>query len=223
MFSQLRLGSLAVFLGLGVGCSYTAEAPVERRDNPQQGYQIAFDLRELPDPNAAKNVRAEVMFSTADSGQTCIDNPFPELYQRRMPSQTVAIPLSQTEPGIFEGTVYLDWLKDENYFGDGLCMWQMGTINANFNGPGGMDFNIGMDPKALLDGSAEAYYWTTDFSENSSLLPSPVAMAVPTNDYRNNPNSVKDRNRFFPVRLQAEPLSPQVLPPEKEFQQRRPQ
>lgn len=189
--------------------------------HPIQGYMITLDASQAPGPIG--EVSAYMSFDVSWSGEACMP-PAPGIVEWRMPRKYMDISLEKVRENVFQGVVYLDWIKDERYFDKGLCAWHMNTVGANFKGQGGLGFGTGIGYTTFKSGVVEtAYYPIEEFTEDASGRSIKVAFAVPTNDFTKDPENsyVNDKSKYFPIYLKADALpNTQGLTVPQEFEKR---
>lgn len=180
---------------------------IKKNPSPVQAYVMTLDASHAP--GEVKETYAYMTFENAYSGSQCMPEP-PGMVEWRMPRERIELDLKPVEgkPNVFEGTVYLDWLQDENYFGKGLCAWRMNMAGAGFVGAGGLGFATGIGHTHFEPGAEDtAYFKVESFTalEKDSMYP--FAYSVPTNDFKLDPKNsyVNDTTKYFPVYIRVRP------------------
>lgn len=205
----MRLSTLLCALTLIplTACSNPATGlKAAQNPNPTNGYIITLDASAAP--GEIVNPNARVSFDATWSGSPCMPKS-PPIVEWRMPWQYVEVPLKKVAPNTYEGVVYTDWLKDEQYFKKGgLCAWKMNMVNSGFAGQGGLGFGVGLSYLDLKDGATSTmYYLVEDFTAPASENTFGSAYSVPTNDFKDLENSyVNDTSKYFPVYVRARVL-----------------
>lgn len=114
----------ALLLG---ACSKTPESPIAKTNpNPTQRYEITVELVDPP-----RDIRK--ISGVAHSGvstRACL--PYRERIARVTigTSYTREFPLVRVGDSTYKGHIFLDWPVDEDYYGLGVCKWEIETVGA---------------------------------------------------------------------------------------------
>ncbi|TQM17458.1 hypothetical protein FB548_0842 [Pseudoxanthomonas sp. 3HH-4] len=114
----------ALLLG---ACSKTPESPVAKTNpNPTQRYEITVGL--VDPPADIKRISGEAHFSIPDVA--CM--PTPDRIAGYTPGSSYIKNFSLTYAGgnTYKGHIFLDWPVDEDYYGLGVCKWEINTVGA---------------------------------------------------------------------------------------------
>jgi len=114
----------ALLLG---ACSKTPESPVAKTNpNPTQRYEITV---ELVDPlQDIREVSGVAHFGV--STRACL--PYREKIARVTIGASYAreFPLVRVGDNTYKGHIFLDWPVDEDYYGLGVCKWELATAGV---------------------------------------------------------------------------------------------
>jgi len=114
----------ALLLG---ACCKTPESPVAKTNpNPTQRYEITVEL--VDPPADIKRISGEAHFSIPDVA--CM--PTPDRIAGYTPGSRYIKNFSLTYAGsnTYKGHIFLDWPVDEDYYGLGVCKWEINTVGA---------------------------------------------------------------------------------------------
>ena len=115
--------TLAVLL-LGA-CSKTPESPVAKTNqNPTKRYEITVEL--VDPPADIKRISGEAHFSIPDVA--CM--PTPDRVAGYTPGSSHIENFALTYAGgnTYKGHIFLDWPVDEDYYGLGICKWELAAV-----------------------------------------------------------------------------------------------
>lgn len=128
---------------------------------PRQGYEITYRVEGAPGPfedtGAFGNyVTQGCHFVTnAWAGATAT------------PSRQIPIEVRRIDDRTYSATVYLDAMLDEDYYGNGVCRWQLLDVSAGFSTlPDGKAniFGVSYGPEAITAGEAVTkHYHVEDY------------------------------------------------------------
>ena len=122
--SLCRFALAALPLG---ACSKAPESPVAKTNpNPTQRYEITVEL--VDPPADIKRISGEAHFSIPDVA--CM--PTPDRIAGYTPGSRYIKNFSLTYAGsnTYKGHIFLDWPVDEDYYGLGVCKWEITGVNA---------------------------------------------------------------------------------------------
>lgn len=219
--------SIFLVCGLISSCANPADKIViQNNQEPQHAYVMTLDTSHAPEK--VEQVFGSIFFENQYSGQKCMPEP-PGMVEWRMPQKSLSFAMHENpdKPGLFEGKVFLDALKDENYFGKGMCAWRVSSISASFKGHGpskeseALSFGLSMGYEQLNGEKKEVgYYPVSEFFNSPDGNTYPIAKAVPTNDFKLDfENSyVRDETKYFPLYLNATPI--EGVSAQQEWEQR---
>lgn len=105
--------------GTGLGAKVEGRAEARLNPQPRQGYGLVFEMENAPGPFAM--VEAGAQYDVVNSDECGYLNDAAGVIPRI--SRNVGIPLVRDASGVYRGTVYVDRMMDEDYFGRGVCHW----------------------------------------------------------------------------------------------------
>lgn len=114
----------ALLLG---ACSKTPESPIAKTNpNPTQRYEITVEL--VDPPRDIRKISGVAHFGV--STRACL--PYREKIARVTigASYKKEFPLVPVNDNTYRGHVFLDWPIDEDYYGLGLCEWEVTRVDA---------------------------------------------------------------------------------------------
>lgn len=106
------------------------EAKYQRNPNPKQRYDIVMKIENAPGPFAL------AMWSAQYEAPECIYllSKFAGVHSR--PHTAVNVDFKKIDETTYAGSVYLDAMLDEDYFGSGICKWKMTFANVSLMATG---------------------------------------------------------------------------------------
>ena len=114
----------ALLLG---ACSKTPESPVAKTNpNPKQRYEITVEL--VDPPQDIREISGVAHFGVGT--RTCL--PYREKIARVTigASYKKEFALIRTSESTYKGHIFLDWPVDEDYYGLGVCKWELATAGV---------------------------------------------------------------------------------------------
>lgn len=106
--------------GIGLGAKFEGQAEAKLNPQPRQGYGLVFEIENTPGPFAM--VEAGAQYDVVNSDECGYLNDAAGVIPRI--SRNEGIPLVRDASGAYRGTVYVDRMMDEEYFGRGVCHWE---------------------------------------------------------------------------------------------------
>lgn len=98
--------------------------------SPQQGYEITVSVEDAPGPLKAISARASYQ---ADNCRATIDRI---AGATGSPSQALDLTFTAIDDTTYTGTVYLDAMKNEDYYGQGVCEWKLVGVGISLKATG---------------------------------------------------------------------------------------
>ncbi|WP_416926658.1 hypothetical protein [Ottowia sp.] len=129
--------------------------------SPKQGFEVVFELHDAPGPFAGFGGYAHYQsfncnFVTSEWAGT-----------RSQPTKMIPVAAEQIDTTHYRATFYLDGLLDEDYYGKGVCHWDLIGVTVGFKATGAKgetDYAFDLDKKAWRDGGQDRrYYWKGDY------------------------------------------------------------
>lgn len=181
------LPPLVFALSLSACHSSTMNKPdIKQNPTPKQGYEITLVIEDAP--GQFELVEASARYVT---DRHCV--PEQPISGVQSPVETdIPITFQATGPNTYKGTVYQDLLKDEDYYGLGVCHWLINGLNLVHRG-GDVLFSsyIGGGDSYAPDGEITrsepgmTYYLKKDYG-NASMR-NEYASSLATNDVASRP------------------------------------
>lgn len=141
--------------------AYAQSRSVDIQDNPipKQRYEATLEIHQPPGPFDG-TVRGWVNYRVDDSRcLTLTSNGGTTIF----PEKTVEFTVNRVSATVYRGTIFLDRLRDEDYYGLGICHWNINTLGIELTG-NGVKFNTAMGGGELLAGEpATTYYAVADY------------------------------------------------------------
>lgn len=110
-------------------CGSPMKTPdIKQNANPKMRYQITVTIKDAPGP--FDSVTASAGYDVDNT--RCVPLS-PGSGATLAPEKSVPIRLSRTADNVYQGTIYVDLLQDEDYYGLGVCRWKMTTVSANLS------------------------------------------------------------------------------------------
>lgn len=118
-----------IFLGFAMALTLTITAcgssmntpDIKQNPHPKMRYEITMVIKDAPGP--FDSVTGFMQYDVANERCAPYER-FIGIY-RKPPGQSPPIALTRTGDGEYKGTLYLDLLQDEDYYGLGVCHWSM--------------------------------------------------------------------------------------------------
>lgn len=125
--------------------------------DPKRRYDITMTIKDAPGPFG------DVGFSAHYIARNCMywTDKFAGTTAR--PTHTIAMPFKKLDEVTYVATVYLDTMLDEDYYGDGICHWELLEVAAGLEATGA-DGETGFGPDISLEhivaqGSVTKFFW----------------------------------------------------------------
>jgi hypothetical protein len=134
----------------------------EYRKNPQakQAYRITMTIENAPGPFAHMLGLAQFDVVNPECLPPPKDNPGG--HTSPIPTEGVEIPLERVSDNTWTGVVYADQMLDEDYYGRGVCHWQLIQAQVQLKATGAKDetkFVPSFDNEKLLSGASETVHF----------------------------------------------------------------
>lgn len=95
------------------------DSDIRHNPHPKQAYEVTVQIQDAPGP--FDFIKAELSFQV--SNPQCVPaDPFSGA--KKVPTNYPTVALKPLGSGYYSGTIYLDLLQDDNYFGLGTCHWE---------------------------------------------------------------------------------------------------
>lgn len=126
-FGRLLLLSLLMLLGACASKERTPP-PYEANPSPKEAYEVVVTTHDAPEDMFLSG--AAVGYLIADSGCLPPIENF-EGVSYGIEKHLVEIPLKKTAPDRYVGTYFRDGLASKDYFGRGICSWDVQYVSAS--------------------------------------------------------------------------------------------
>lgn len=168
---------LAALLLAGCWSASKFEPPVGKTNpNPTLRYEIRVEL--VDPPTDVKNISGAAYFSIPD----VICMPTPDRIAGYTPGSRYEkrFSLIPTGHNTYQGHIFLDWPVDENYYGLGVCKWQLAYVDATLTRSNGFLQIARLSAAKLISASEIAAYCREEMRDEfdkACLTPSDPARA----------------------------------------------
>lgn len=124
-----RLGIAALPLALApIAYGATMKNPdIELNPNPRQRYEIVARVQDAP--GNFDRIEGAVQYKVTD--RQCVPLT-PITGAAQFPEKRVPIELHRVDDHTYKGDIYLDLLQDKDYFGMGVCHWNLIGADVTF-------------------------------------------------------------------------------------------
>lgn len=150
-----------LFLPLLAAPACTQSRSIEILDNPapKQRYEVTLEVHQPPGQFDA-TARGWVYYRVDNS--RCLPlTPFEGA--TIFPEKIVEFNVTRVSATVYRGKIFLDRLQDQDYYGLGICHWNINTLGIELKG-NGVNFNTAMSGGELLAGKpATTYYAVADY------------------------------------------------------------
>lgn len=186
-------------LALLSGCTRTVNpSDIKQNPNPKQRYEITMTILGAPGPFDS----IEGYMGYDIENKKCIPED-PVSGKRSMPDATAAFAFIRLSDNIYKGVIYMDYFSDEDYYGLGVCRWQLTSSYEKLKING-----VVMSPAIFLkdvtsNSSTTAYFSRKSYFDKKSTGRQDFGM--PTNYL----NQVKEHpDDYFSITLEAKAIAP---------------
>ncbi|WP_426400408.1 hypothetical protein ACN9M1_20575 [Ralstonia sp. R-29] len=140
-------------------CAQSRSIDIHDNPTPKRGYEVTLEVHQPPGPFDGA-ARGWVLYRVGNS--RCL--PLTPLEGATLfPEKTIAFNVTRVSASVYRGTVFLDRLQDQDYYGLGICHWTINTLGIELLG-NGVKFNTAMSGSELLAGKpVTTYYVVADY------------------------------------------------------------
>jgi len=168
--------------------------------DPKRRYDITMTIKDAPGPFGYVGFGAQydapdcMYWSDKIAGTTS------------SPMRMLKLPIRKIDDATYVTTVYLDAMLDENYYGDGVCHWQLTDVTGGLKETGAdgeTGFGIDISPKLITDQeSVTKYFWKGGYP--SSRVPNYADFGF------SDPNKYRQelRDELFTITLASMEIQP---------------
>ncbi len=132
---------------------------IKERPDPQRAYRIVMTIDNAPGPFAM--IEGSAQYDVINNNECGYIDPGTETISRintHPPIEWKPIGASQ-----YEATVYADLMLDEDYYGRGVCRWELTEVRARLKATGAeaeTRFVPGISAEEIMLGSTvKSYFW----------------------------------------------------------------
>lgn len=157
-FAALRVRvALALFVALtSTACGSSMKTPhIKQNPNPRLRYHITLKVDDAPGPFDA--IRAFANYRVTN--ERCVPMT-PVTGATIEPQETVPLSLTRGADGAWHGTVFMDHFLDEDYYGLGVCHWELVAVGAKLTA-GNQDFSPAIYLEEIKDGQPVHRYFSS--------------------------------------------------------------
>jgi hypothetical protein len=175
--------SLLLSLGLiTTACGSNMKTPdIKQNPHPRMRYEITMTIQGAPGP--FDSISGFVQYKV--SNDRCV--PLTPISGATLPPEkSVPLKLSHVSDNVYKGTLYVDLLQDEDYYGLGVCHWAVVAATASLKVKK-VDFSPDLFADSILKQASETRYFSKKQFEaigRGELAP-PVVSGVLPAEYRN--------------------------------------
>ncbi len=125
--------------------------------SPKRRYDITMTIKDAPGPFG------HVGFGVQYDAPDCIYWSDKFAGTTSSPMRMLKLPIEKLDDTTYVATVYLDAMLDEDYYGDGVCHWQLTGVTGGLKATGAdaeTGFGIDISPKSIVaQESVTRYFW----------------------------------------------------------------
>jgi len=116
-------------------------------------YELTLTIHDAPGP--FESIEGAMQYEVIDN-RCSPENPISGTWNP--PHANVPFTFTRVADNVYTGTVYLDMLKDEDYYGLGICHWQMtfAIVGMKANGA---EFSPDISSAKIITGQTETTYF----------------------------------------------------------------
>lgn len=130
MKSKLFVLMALLLTGCGPSSEEYASPEVELNQSPKSTYRLDFRFQDAPGPFTKISSRA--FYQVTEPG--CV-KPLWGSGAVVTPDHSVLLSVKRVANGHYQAVFHADALRDENYFGFGMCKWSFQNIGLRFSSP----------------------------------------------------------------------------------------
>jgi len=171
-------------------CGGNMEDPrIELNPHPTMRYTITASIADAP--GAFDTIEADAQYQVTNDD--CAPEQ-PISGARLVPSKRMKIELHRSGENLYQGDVYLDRLKDENYFLHGICEWSLVAVSVSAI-HGKMEFATPLFLPRFFEPEGITRYFSYEAYNKSEMR-----LSITGNENR---NAYADPSKTFSVKVSA--------------------
>ena len=137
-------------------CGSPMKTPdIKQNPTPKQRYEITLKIDDAPGPFDA--IRAFINYRVTN--EACVPLT-PVTGVRIEPQETLPMTLTKVKDGVYQGTVYADQFMDEDYYGLGVCHWELVAVGVKLTA-GNQDFSPAIYVEEIKAGQSIHRYFSS--------------------------------------------------------------
>ena len=201
MKNSIRIATAFSLVTLA-GCSNAVHDPAyEAAAEPSRRYVVTARVQDAPGPFAVANASARYRIRPSGCMPDAepISGTFPTPNEHILESK-----VATTSPNAFSAEVALDGMKNKDYFGKGICTWELVGFSFGFRAtgqPGETRYSAGISEEEIASGSESTLYLRKKFYPKGPLDDMPESGTKDPAVLRQLPS-----NDFFSIHLSAKEL-----------------
>jgi hypothetical protein len=174
---KLSISTFLLAVTVTTACGAPMSEPdIQQNPNPQKRYELTLKINNAPGP--FDSVDGYMQYEIANNGVCVPEEPFSGV--RKVHGTDVPFTFNRVTDDTYTGTIYLDQLKDEDYFGLGVCHWEVTFTHARMKIKKTVfDANIYIKDIIAQTPYTE-YLWRAAYSEVA--VKNTLQLSVPIND-----------------------------------------
>ena len=166
------LVAVCILAALGACSNAVLDPKYERNPEPRHNRVVTATIEGAPGPFAVANASAQYIIGPS---QTCmpsaepISGTFPT--PKRFP---ISLPVRKLSDNVFEFDVYQDGMLAKDYFGKGVCTWQIETVTLylkSSNKPNLVGYSVTLLDHDLGDRQRTVFYAQRDIFSATTTMP----------------------------------------------------
>lgn len=127
---------------------------------PRERYRITMTLHDAPGPFASMRALAQYDVENRECLSPPKDNPGGR--SAPLPTEDIEIPLTRVGENAYEGVLYADYMRDEDYTGRGICHWKLMQFRVHMKATGAQSdtlFIPSIQDEKLIPAQGEVAYF----------------------------------------------------------------
>jgi hypothetical protein len=157
---RVLLPALALLLALSACAAEKPMHDYKQNPNPKRRYDITMTIADAPGPFAS--IEGIAQYQAPDCWYTL--NKLEGVHAN--PERVLPITYAKINDTTYVGTVYLDAMLDEDYFGSGVCKWTLASTHVSLKATGMGDeteFVASVQKEALIAQQSTTTYFLKNF------------------------------------------------------------